>query len=81
MALQVEAVHQPQRAELVFGELAGHASLDLVAILLDTFAHDAQVDVVVAVHACPVGRPERAREQAPEELVSKLTNSVNNTRD
>ena len=36
--LQVDAVHQPQRLELVLGQLAGEAALDLAAELRDPLA-------------------------------------------
>ena len=51
VALQVEAVHQAQRPELVLGQLAGHAALDLASVLFDALTHDAEVDVVITIHA------------------------------
>ena len=36
--LQIDAVHQPERLELVLGQLAGDAPLDLVAELRDPLA-------------------------------------------
>ena len=55
--LQVDAVHQPQRLELVLGELAREPAPDLVAKLGDALAHELGVELVVAVH---VRRPLRA---------------------
>ena len=55
--LQIDAVHQAQRLELVLGQLAGDAALDLVAELGHALAHELRVELVVAVH---VRRP-RAR--------------------
>jgi hypothetical protein len=40
VALDVEAVLQAQRAELVVGELAGQIALDLVAELGDAFVDE-----------------------------------------
>ena len=48
--LQVEAVHQPQRLELVLGQLAGEAALHLVAELGGPFLDEAPVEFVVAIH-------------------------------
>ena len=46
MELDVEPVHQPQGFELVFGDLAGKATGDLVAELLDPFVDlDRQLDI------------------------------------
>ena len=56
--LQVDAVHQPQRLELVLGELARQPAADLVAELGHALAHELGVELVVAVH---VRRPLRAR--------------------
>ena len=51
MALDVEAVLQPQRPELVLGQLAGEEAARLVAELGDALVHQALVDLVVEVHA------------------------------
>ena len=48
--LQVDAVHQPQRLELVLGQLAGEAARHLVAELRDAFLDEAAVELVVAIH-------------------------------
>ena len=48
--LDVEAVLQPQRPELVLGQLAGEEAPRLVAELRDALVDDALVEVVVAVH-------------------------------
>ena len=50
MALDVQAVLQPQRAELVFGELAGEVAPRLVAELRDALVNQPLVDMVVEVH-------------------------------
>jgi hypothetical protein len=49
--LQIEAVHQTQRPELVFAQLAGKAATNLVAILRDTLVNEAVIEIVVAVHS------------------------------
>ena len=48
--LQVDAVHQAQRTELVLGDLAGKAALDLVAELGDAGVYKIVVELVVTVH-------------------------------
>ncbi len=50
--LQIEAVHQPQGFELVLGDLAGQAALDLVAELPDPVGQEGLVDGVVLIHRC-----------------------------
>ena len=50
MQLQVDAVHQPQRLELVLGQLARQAALHLVAELRHALAHELRIEFVVAVH-------------------------------
>src|SRR5262249_48270203 len=48
--LQVDAIHQPERLELVFGQLAGDATFDLIAELGDPLGYKLTVELVVAVH-------------------------------
>ena len=48
--LQIDAVHQPQRLELVLGQLARQAAADLVAELRHALAHELRIEFVVAVH-------------------------------
>jgi hypothetical protein len=50
VSLQVEAVHQAQRSELVLAQLAVDAALHLVPVLLDALSDDAGVHGVVSVH-------------------------------
>ena len=50
VALDVEAVLQAQRPELVLGQLAGEEAPRLVAELRDAFVDDGVVVGVVAVH-------------------------------
>ena len=64
--LQIEAVHQPQRLELVLGQLAREAAAHLVAELLDALGDQRAVVVVVAVemgvrHNAPRRRQWRRR--------------------
>ena len=54
--LQIDAVHQPQRPELVLGDLAGQPALDLVAELGDAGIDEIVVEFVVAVHVRLPGR-------------------------
>ena len=51
MLLDVQAVLQAQRPELVLGQLAGEKAPRLVAELGDALVDDALVEFVVAVHA------------------------------
>ena len=48
--LQVYAIHEAQRLELVLGQLARDAAADLVAELRHALAHELRVELVVAVH-------------------------------
>ncbi len=46
MQLQIDAVLQPERLELVLGQLAGQAAVDLVAELGDAVGHEILVELV-----------------------------------
>ena len=48
--LQIEAVHQPVRPELLLGQFAREAARDLVAELLDARGDESVVEFVVAIH-------------------------------
>jgi hypothetical protein len=50
VALDVPAVLQPQRPELVFAELAAEMAMKLVAKLCRPLAHDVAVECGVGVH-------------------------------
>ncbi|MEZ5742476.1 MAG: hypothetical protein R3D89_01765 [Sphingomonadaceae bacterium] len=50
MQLQVEPVHQPQGAELLFGERTVEAAAHLIAELLDAGIDHLLVVLVVLVH-------------------------------
>ncbi len=50
MQLKIEPVHQPQRLELVLGELPGEPPRDLVAELCRALGHEPRVELVIAVH-------------------------------
>ena len=49
--LEIDAVHQPERPELLLGDLAGEPALDLVAELGDAGADKLVVELIVTVHA------------------------------
>ena len=49
--LQVQAVHEPQRLELVLGQLARQASAHLVPELSGTVGQNRAIDGVVAIHS------------------------------
>jgi hypothetical protein len=48
--LQIDAVHQPERLESIFGKLARQAAGYLVAKLRDTVGNKGMVEFVVTVH-------------------------------
>ena len=50
--LEVEAVHQPERLELVLGQLTGQAAGGLVAELRHALGDEIVVELIVAVHRC-----------------------------
>jgi hypothetical protein len=52
VALDVPAVLQPQRPELVVGQLARLPALELVAVLGGAGAHELAVEFCVLVHGC-----------------------------
>ena len=60
--LQIEAVHQPQRLELVFGQFAGDAALHLIAEFLNPRVDHLLVILVILVH---VRSPIRRRRDRP----------------
>ena len=53
MQLQVHAVLQPQRLELVFGQRSREAPRDLPAKLRHPLCHEARVKLVISIHASP----------------------------
>ena len=55
--LQVEAVHQPMRAELLFGQFAAEAPRHLVAELLDSRRDEGGVEIVIVIHGRSPSRP------------------------
>ena len=55
--LQVEAVHQPVRAELLLGQFAAEAARDLVAELLDPRGDEGGVEIVIMIHDRSPSRP------------------------
>jgi hypothetical protein len=50
MQLEVEAVHQPQRPELLLGQLAREAPLHLPPELGNPILNEGMVEFVVLVH-------------------------------
>ncbi len=55
--LEVDAVHQPQRLELVFGQFAGKAARHLVTEFRDPFGDQCAVQFVVEIHGRPRPQP------------------------
>ena len=55
--LQVEAVHQAMRAELLLGQFAAEAARDLVAELLDARGDEGGVEIVIMIHGRSPSRP------------------------
>ena len=48
--LQIDAVHQPQRLEFVFGQFARQPARHLIAKFVHPFGHQRAVEIVVDVH-------------------------------
>ena len=63
--LQVDAVHEPQRLELVFGHLARKAACHLAGELQDALVHRALVKFVVAIHQEAACLPRSRRTVGP----------------
>ncbi|MNL81334.1 hypothetical protein D3C87_2084190 [compost metagenome] len=59
MQLQVDAVHQPQRFERVFGQFTAQAAFDLIAELVDTRGNEGMIEFIVTVHVVSV--PQAAK--------------------
>ena len=51
MQLEIDAIHQPQRLEFFFRQLAGQAACDLIAEFRDTLGDQRPVECIVDVHA------------------------------
>src|SRR5437588_388465 len=62
--LDVQAVLQAERAEIVLGELTGEISLRLVAKLRDALIDEALIEGVIAVHAVTIGDRENNRKES-----------------
>src|SRR6185437_3774299 len=52
--LQIEAVHQPERPELILVDLAAHAPHDLVTKLRRSLLYERGVEFVISIHGRPV---------------------------
>ena len=61
MELEIEAIHQPVRAKLLFGEFAGEAPGDLVAELLDPRGDEGRVEIIIMIHGRPPSQPSGRR--------------------
>ena len=48
--LKIEAVHQPQRLELIFGDFTGHAAAHLIAEFLHAGIDNGLVIFIILVH-------------------------------
>ena len=55
--LEIDAVHQPQRLEFIFGQLAGKPARDLIAEFPDPFGDQRPVQLVVEIHGRPCPQP------------------------
>ncbi|MNL72581.1 hypothetical protein D3C87_1979130 [compost metagenome] len=53
MKLEIDAVHQPERLEGVFTDLARQSPRDLIAKLADTVGYEGVIEFVVTVHWVP----------------------------
>ena len=65
MALDIQAIAQPQRAELVLAELSCQEAPGLVAKLGDAFIHQGSVYLIVSVHAPALLKTEPQCKLAP----------------
>ena len=65
MKLQVQAVHQAQRLEFVFRQLARQASRNLSRKLLDALVNSALVELVIPVHQAAACLPRSRRTLGP----------------
>ncbi len=55
MALQIQAILQPQRTEFFLGQFVGQPTPDLVTVLDDAFLDDLMIILVIAIHDAPCG--------------------------
>ncbi len=53
MQLEINAVHQTQWLERIFGQLTGQAALHLIAKLLHATFYESVVELVITVHDLP----------------------------
>ena len=51
MQLHIEAVHEPQRLELIFAQFTGKATFDLAAELLDALSYELVIEFIVSIHS------------------------------
>ena len=51
MQLQIDAVHQPQRTELVLGQFASQTALDLILELLNAGGNKRVIKLIVTIHS------------------------------
>ncbi|MNR19539.1 hypothetical protein D3C85_1363360 [compost metagenome] len=59
--LQIDAVHQPQRFELVLAQFAAAAAVDLIAEFRDALADQGGVEFVVTIHQRASRRAAKSR--------------------
>ena len=59
--LQIDAVHQPQRLELLLGQFARKAARDLIAEFRNALGDQRAIECVVDVHGAPFRLAERPR--------------------
>ncbi len=62
MQLEIDAVHQAERLELVFRDLAGKPPRDLSAELSDALVHELLIEFVVTIHDCAFTCFRRSRD-------------------
>ncbi len=58
--LQIDAIHQPQRLELVLGQFPGEPARDLIAELGNALGDQRAVEIVVKIHVQNPGTPGRS---------------------
>ena len=67
MKLEIEAVHQAERLELVLGQFARKPPLDLLAELRGAIAQELAIIFVIAIDA-RIGRPDKLRRRRGEDV-------------
>ncbi len=74
MKLKIDAVHQPQHLELVFGEFTCETALHLIAEFRDTLVDQRAIDFIISIHNS--GALSRSRKVNGDALAANLFTEV-----